>query len=640
MHNGVRFFSFQHCLGHPVHTLPEAFQATRSVRPEAVALRVPGGREYTWRDYGREVRRIAEGFTALGVRSGGTIGIMLTNRPEFHLVDTAALHVGATPFSIYNTLPPAQIGYVCANAGNRIMITEQQFLPRLLQVGIAFDHIVCVDGLSPGVMSLAQLVSTSAPGFDFEATWRAVRPDDLATITYTSGTTGPPKGVELTHSNILAQLVGLGEHLPADHDDRIVSYLPAAHIADRITAHYAGIVRGIQVTSVADPHLMAAALPEVRPTVLFGVPRVWQKAEAAIESRIEAEPRRAKKALATWAFAIGRRAADAETRDMPWYRRPLIRHRLAETLVLSRVRRHMGLDRIRFAASGAAPISADVLAYFAGLGIRVTQVWGLSEAAGVSTTTTLDDPAFGSVGRPIHGAEIALAADGEIMVRGPMVMRGYHRDPEATRRAFRAGNWLATGDLGATDATGNLRVIGRKSEMIINDTGKNIAPAAVENAVKAASFLIGHVMAIGEGRPYLTALITLDPDAIAADAAVAGVLAADIDILVTRPRIRERVLDAVRDGNATVSRPEQIKRFILLDHTWTQGDEEITPKMSLRRYVVERNYAAAIESLYANPVEPGVTEVLPPPLPLDEGGVRRRRRRLPALHPPPADRRG
>ncbi|MET8650448.1 AMP-dependent synthetase/ligase [Nocardia aurea] len=628
MRGRERFFAFQHSLGYPVYTLPEAFQATQSVRPEAIALRVSGCKEYSWREYAREVRRITAGLAALDIRFGDTVGIMLTNRPEFHLVDTAALHVGATPFSIYNTLPPAQIAYICANAGNRIMITEQQFLPRLLQSGVAFDHIICVDGLSPGVMSLAQLVSMSAPDFDFEARWREVRPDDLATISYTSGTTGPPKGVELTHGNILAQLVGLGEHLPADHGDRIVSYLPAAHIADRITAHYAGMVRGIQVTSVADPHLMAAVLPEVRPTVLFGVPRVWQKARAAIESRIDAEPGHARKALAVWAFEIGRRAADAETRRLPRYRRLPVRRRIADALVLSRVRRQLGMDSIRFAASGAAPVSADLLAYFAGLGIRLTQVWGLSEAAGVSTTTTLDDPAFGSVGRPVHGTEIALAADGEIMVRGPMVMLGYHRDPETTARAFRAGNWLATGDLGTVDAAGNLFVVGRKSEMIINDAGKNIAPSAIENAIKAASFLIGHVMVIGEARPYLTALITLDPDAIAADAAAAGVLAADIDILVHRPGIREKVVAAVRDGNATVSRPEQVKRFILLDHAWTPGDEELTPKMSLRRYVVERNYAAAIESLYANPLAPGVVDVaVRQSMPSPPRRVRRHKRR-------------
>ncbi|WP_319943025.1 AMP-dependent synthetase/ligase [Nocardia aurantia] len=596
-------------------TLPEAFRATVSMRPDAIALSDQAGDiVVSWAEYDDEVRRLAAGLAALLREWGETIGLLLTNRIEFHLVDTAALHLGATPFSIYATLPAARIADICANAGNRILVTERRFLDVVRDTGIAFAHVICVDGPAAGTLDLADVMRNPLPRFDFDATWRQVRPEDLATIVYTSGTTGAPKGVELTHANILAQLAGLAEELPTGGTDRIISYLPAAHIADRVTAHYANIARGMRVVPIADPHRFAEALVAVRPTVVFGVPRVWHKAQAAIEGAVATDPRRARRRLARWALGVGVRTARAERGSGCG---PLLRlhHRIAEALVLGRIRRRIGLDAVRFAASGAAPISAEVLEFFHGLGIRLTEVWGLSEAAGVSTSTTVTDPALGSVGKVVPGTELALAADGEILLRGPMVMRGYHRDRERTAAAFTPGGWLLTGDLGRLDSEGNLRIIGRKSEMIINDSGKNIAPALIENAVRAASFLIGSVVVVGEGRPYLVALITLDGDAIGSDARTQGVIAADVADLVHRAGIRDRIVAAVRAANATVSRPEQIKRFVLLDHLWLPGDDELTPKMSVRRAVVERNYAAVIEDLYADVptgdfLEPTVTQQL------------------------------
>ncbi|WP_054813167.1 AMP-dependent synthetase/ligase [Nocardia arizonensis] len=607
------FVSFRHSSGVLVRTLPEAFQATAARHPDAIALRgFDTDRTYTWRQYATAVERIAAGLATLALHPGDTVGLLLTNRPEFHLVDTAALHLGTVPFSIYNTLPPEQVAYICTNAANRVIVTERQFLPLIRRTGLQFAHIVCVDGPAPGTLSLDHLMKLRTRGFDFHTVHHRVRPDDLATLTYTSGTTGAPKGVELTHSNILAQLVGLGDHLPADHTDRIVSYLPAAHIADRITAHYANLVRGIQVISLADPHRMADALVRVHPTVVFGVPRVWQKTHAAIATAVESAPPSATARLGRWALRVADERAGTEMAGQRPATALRLRHRVADLLVLSRIRRRIGLDELRFAASGAAPIPVRTLRFFHGLGIPLTEVWGLSEAAGVSTTTTNPNPALGSVGKPIRGAEVELAADGEILVRGPMVMRGYHNDPRRTESAFGNSDWLHTGDLGTVDRDGNLRIIGRKSEMLINDSGKNIAPGAIENAIKATSFLIGHVMAVGDTRAYLTALITLDIAAIAADAEANGVVAADVALLAARPRIRELVAEAVRAGNATVSRPEQIKRFTILDHVWEPGDPELTPKMSLRRTVITRRYAGLIDALYADPPGPDVVELASP----------------------------
>lgn len=369
------------------------------------------------------------------------------------------------------------------------------------------------------------------------------------------------------------------------------------------------MARGVQVTSVADPRDLGPALADTRPTVLFGVPNVWQKMQTSLESAVDAEPRRVRRATARWALDVGRRTARAELNGSgrgPWVRS---RHRLATTIVLAPLRRRLGLDRVRFAASGAAPIPAEVLEYFHGLGIRVTEVWGLSEAAGVSTTTTVSEPALGTVGKPLPAVEIKLARDGEVLVRGPMVMSGYRNDPEATGRVLDSGGWLATGDLGEIDERGNLRIIGRRSDMIINSAGKNIAPANIESTVRAASFLIGHVMVIGDRLPYVTALITLDAEAIAADAEAAGFTAADIDVLATRPSIRHRVTEAVRTGNAAVSRPEQIKRFVILDHPWSVETGELTPKSTLRRAAITTNYADLIESLYSDRPDTSVIDL-------------------------------
>ncbi|MGN2638401.1 AMP-dependent synthetase/ligase [Nocardia takedensis] len=596
-----------------MRTLPEAFQATRAAWPDAAALvDFDTGDSYTWEQYGLAVERIAQGMAALAVSAGDCVGLLLANRPEFHLVDTAALHLGAAPFSIYTTLPPEEMRFICDNAEVVVLVTERRFMPLVRRIGLGAVRVICVDGAEPGAMSLEQLMRLRKRGFDFERSWQGVHPGDLATITYTSGTTGPPKGVELTHSNVLAQLAGLEEQLPVDFQDSIVSYLPAAHIADRVTAHYGGLVHGLRVTSVSDPHRVGEALARVRPTVVFGVPRVWQKARAAILDELEAATPSVKARIARWALDVAAARAHRELRSRKVGYALRVRHRLAEALVLRRLRLRMGLDRVRFAATGAAPISLEILQFFYGLGVPITEVWGLTEATGVSTTTTLPHPAMGTVGKPLRGVELRLAPDGEIQVRGSMVMRGYHRDAHRTQLAADVNGWLQTGDIGHFDRAGNLHVVGRKSEMIINDTGKNIAPAKVENAVIAASFLIGQVMVVGEGRPYLAALITLDTEAIAADATANGVTAAEVDLLVTRPGIRAKITEAVIRGNATVSRPEQIRRFVLLDHTWEPGGPEVTPKMSLRRNVIARRYAPMIDSLYSDSPGPEVIELRDP----------------------------
>lgn len=600
--------SFPHSTGNAVRTLPEAFQHTVGVRPGGVALRTPGGiQEITWREYGERVERIAAGLAGLGVGHGDTVGIMLSNRPEFHLVDTAALHIGAIPFSIYNTSSPEQIEYLFGNAENRVVVTEKAFLDRVRQSGADLSQIVVVDGPSTGAITLEDLEASPASDFDFAASWRAVTPDDVATLIYTSGTTGPPKGVEITHRNMIAQLLGVKHVLDVGFDDRVASYLPAAHIADRVSSHALNMVRGIQITCVADPREIAAALPDTRPTVFFGVPRVWQKIKAGIEAKLAEESSPVKRNLAGWAIGVGLASAK---KDLAGEGRGIAlsaQHAVADALVLSKLRHALGLEQVKFAGSGAAAIPAEVLEYFLGLGITVLEVWGMSETTGVSTTTTHADLKIGTVGKAVNGVELKLADDGELLVRGAVVMRGYRKQPDKTAETIDADGWLTTGDIATIDADGNVSIVDRKKELIISEAGKNMSPTNIENAMKASSSFISQAVAIGEARPYVTALIALDPDAAAVRAKALGIPDADPATLAKRDEIRKEITEAVRAGNKKLSQVEQIKRFVITGHYWEPGGEELTPTMKLRRKPIADRYATEIVDLYAD--KPGAAVV-------------------------------
>ncbi|MFD3427066.1 AMP-dependent synthetase/ligase [Nocardia fluminea] len=591
---------FAHASGVTVHTVPAAFQQTAALRPDQIALRTVGGtQEITWAEYATRVRALAAGLAKLGVGHGDAVGIMLTNRPEFNLIDTAALHLGAIPFSVYNTSSTEQIAHVFANAGNKVVITEQAFLDTIRASGAAIEHTVIVDGTAEGTVTLAELESDPAPDFDFDAAWQAVQPGDLATLIYTSGTTGPSKGVELTQSNVIAQVVGLvSGPLPVGFDDRAVSYLPAAHVADRISAHAMSLLTGIQITTVTDPREIAAALPDARPTVFFGVPRVWQKIKAGIENKLAVEPSPVKKALANWAIGVGVAQARAKLAG----KSSLVlgvQHKIADTLVLSKLREALGFAELKVAASGAAPVPPETLEYFLGLGFAVSEVWGMSETAGVGTYTEIDKPRPGSVGRVMDGVELRLDADGEVLIRGPIITPGYRNMPDKTAEAIDEEGWLHTGDIGTLDADGYLRIVDRKKELIISEAGKNIAPSNIENAMKAASSMIGQAVAIGEARAYITALIMLDPDVAALRAKDFGATDATHAELARRQEIVDEVREAVLAGNRKLSRVEQIKRFVIVENLWEPGGDELTPKMSLKRTPISNKYAETIEQLYA-----------------------------------------
>ncbi|KAF0968244.1 MULTISPECIES: AMP-dependent synthetase/ligase [Gordonia] len=592
--------TFPHETGVDVSTVPAAFQQTVTVRPDAVAIRTAGGgRQITWAQYASGVEAIAGGLAALGIGHGDTIGLMLTNRPEFHLVDTAAVHLGAVPFSIYNTSSSDQIEYLFGNAENSVVITEQKFLPVITSANTAVERIIVVDGVAADAISLDDVARTPPPdGFDFTASWRAVEPEDLATLIYTSGTTGPPKGVEITHRNIVAEMAALVEKVDVGFDDRSISYLPAAHIADRVSSHAANIMRGMQLTTVSDPREIGAALPEVHPTFIFGVPRVWQKIRAGVEAKVAEESSPVKRVLAGWAFGVGAAGVQAQIDGKGLGVLARAQRGLADRLVLHKVRAALGLDQIKFAGSGAAAIPPEVLKFFLGLGIPILEVWGMSETTGVSTMTTPDNLKIGTVGPPIRGMEVRLADDGELFVRGPVVMRGYRGQPEKTAEAIDADGWLSTGDIAKIDDDGNVIIIDRKKELIINESGKNMSPTNIENAMKAASSLISQVAAIGDAKPYVSALVVLDPEVVAARAEKLNLPDADLTELSVHPEVVDEVSTAIRTANKRLSRVEQVKRFTIVPVTWDPGGDELTPTMKLRRAPIATKYAAEIGALY------------------------------------------
>jgi long-chain acyl-CoA synthetase len=556
-------------------TVAEAFQVTANAHPDRCALRTKGDEfSITWREYADKVRATAAGLAGLGLERGGTMAIMLTNRPEFHWFDAAAMHLGATPFSLYNTYTAEQIQYQVDDAEARIVVTERAFAERVGELS-GVEHVIVVDDEGTGPVE-----SHSSQSFDFDAAWKAVQPDDLLTLIYTSGTTGPPKGVQLTHSNIVSGINGFDQVIEFPDEGRVVSWLPMAHIAERACSHYLPMFVGFSTTCCPDPRQVVAYLPEVRPSWFFAVPRIWEKLKAAIEAGIEAEPDAAKKQATEWALDVGLRKVRGEDVGDE--------HEKADELVLSKIRGRLGLDEVESVNVGAAPTPPEVIEFFHALGIPLAELWGMSETSGYGTCNPPDRIKIGTVGPPSPGAEIKLADDGEVLIRGPFVMTGYRNQPDKTRETLDEDGWLHTGDIGEFDDDGYLKLVDRKKELIISAGGKNMSPANIEAKLKASSPVIGQAIAIGDAKPYNVALITLDPDVAPAFEQQHG---------------REAVLAEVERGieaaNEQLARVEQIKRFKLLDTDWQPGGDELTPTMKLKRKPIHEKYAGEIEELYA-----------------------------------------
>jgi long-subunit acyl-CoA synthetase (AMP-forming) len=525
-------------------TMCGALRVTIAANRERVALRSPDDAvSLTFADLEPTLAATASILHEMGLRRGDALGLMLRNRVEFHVIDAAAMLLGATPYSLYQTSPAEQIAFVMGDAGNRLVVTEPMFEAVVREAAGDAVRVVGLDELAGG-----------DPGFDLDAHADAVGPEDLLTLIYTSGTTGPPKGVEITHANMVAELRGMHDAVPLEGGGRQVSFLPSAHIADRWTSHYSALMTYANaLTPVPDATQLMSVLAQVRPTVFGSVPRVWEKMRAALEA------------------AAGPQLADAAR---------------ADPAVGAAVRAKLGLDQVQWMCCGAAPAPVELLEFFDALGLPICEVWGMSETSCIVTTNRPGRTRYGSVGLPLDGMEVRIAEDGELLVRGPLVMAGYRGRDDLTAEAVDADGWLHTGDVARIDDDGYVWIVDRKKELIINSAGKNMSPANIEMRLKGAGPLIGQACVFGDRRPYNVAVLVLDPDT------AAGLDPAD-------PSVVARVQAEVDEANSHLSRVEQIKRFRVLATEWLPGGEELTPTMKLKRRGIAAKYEAEVEALYA-----------------------------------------
>jgi len=565
----------------------------------------------TWRQTREQAFALAAGFIALGLRPGERVALMMPNRVEHVLADFGAVHAGGVPVTFYATLAADQVGYMAANCGARIAVLDGaaelarwqpvlDSLPGLKKI-IVRDAAACPAGdryLSwPDFTALGAARLAAAPD---EVTGRVagIRPSDPATLLYTSGTTGIPKGVVITHASILYELVTATDSGNARPHVRWVSYLPLAHIAERMFTLYLAAYNGGHTYFCHNAATeLVASIGEVKPTAFFGVPRVWEKIQAGIQALLAAEQDEGKRAAVAAAMDTGLRYVRSCQFGQHTPDELAAEFARAEETVLRPIRSLLGLGDAEIVVSAAAPLPPEVGAFFAGLGMRILDVYGMTETTGAFTTNTLAAFKLGTVGQPVPGMEVRIADDGEILVRGPLNSPGYLNLPEQTADLIDPAGWLHTGDIGSLDADGFLSVVDRKKELIITSGGENLSPAAIENLLVAHP-LIGQALAFGDRRPYVVALLTLDGDVAPAWARARGIEAGSLAALAGHPAVLAAAGEAVAAANARLARVQQVKKWRLLPVEWTAESEELTPTLKLKRRIVHAKYADIIDALY------------------------------------------
>ncbi len=543
-----------------------------------------------WRTYGDEVRKAAASLLALGVVPGERIAILASNRSEWTIIDMAAMTVGAVPVGIYTTSAPQQVEYILRDSGAAILVVENN--GQYARVGERrascpnLRHVIMMEGGddADGVLTWAAFVERGkAQGArtDVDRSRARLRHEDMASLVYTSGTTGAPKAVVLTHGNLVAiTKMGLQALTERRANDRVLSYLPLAHVAERGISLLGPSMAGYSSYFCRDMVDLPRHLSEVRPTIFLGVPRLWEKIMHAILEKTR-QASTVRRILATWALSTSNEARGAPA---------ILARAAAERLVLRRVRRSLGLERAHTVVTGAAPVSVEMLEFFARLGIEIRQVYGLSECGGPATFNRPGEGRRGTVGRPFDGVEVDISTAGEILIRGPHVFAGYLNEDEATRSVMQDG-WLRSGDLGRIDEDGFLTITGRMKDVIITGGGKNIAPAAIERRLAKHRYVSDAVI-VGDGRRFLTALLTLaesTPDEVSTAAGSAA---------FHEPGDRGLLERHVRDVNDSLSRAEQIKRFTVLPTCFSTEGGELTPTRKLRRTFICEKYASEIEHMY------------------------------------------
>jgi long-chain acyl-CoA synthetase len=576
--------------------------AKRFASAPAYHVKVDGEwRPTSWQTYADEVKAAGKSLMALGLGPGGSVSILGFNRPEWVIMDVAAMAVGGTSTGVYTTCSAEEVQYIVDHAESKVVLIENQHqwqkiraqrdrLPRL-------ETVVAMKGAEigePGVLSWEEFMARGAgvSDADFFARLHALDPKGLATLIYTSGTTGPPKGVMLTHDNLFWTATALNQLVESVPNDALLSYLPLSHIAEQMLSIHGPIVTGAAIYYAESLDKIAENLREVQPTLLFGVPRIWEKFHSGVAEKL-AQATGFKKSLIDWVRRVSARKTELDNRGA---RVPLVlalQYKLADRLVLSKLRPALGLGRARLCISGAAPIAKEVLEFFASLGVVVLEVYGQSEDTGPTTINVPGKTRLGSVGGMIQGIEVKIADDGEILVRGRNVFAGYYKEPQATSETLVDG-WLHSGDLGEFDRDGFLTITGRKKDIIITAGGKNIAPKNIEAALKN-SRLIAEAVVIGDRRKFLTALIALDEEATANFLNEHG---GGDGPPHENELVRKAIQAAVDEVNRSLAQAETIKKFTILSRNLTIEHGELTPTLKVKRKMVTQNFAQQIEAMY------------------------------------------
>jgi long-chain acyl-CoA synthetase len=603
----------------PGSTIPDArtvvhrFRQRVETQPERPALRHHAAGAWhplNWGEYGSAVDETAAGLIGLGIEHGDRVGLLSGNRPEWHIADLAILSVGGVTVPVYPTSSSSQAAYVLGDSGARVCFVDSaEQLAKVLLHREDLPALELVIGLAsfPGLdrdsvmIDLARLRRDGRTQLDAEPPSVADRvaglsPDDLATLVYTSGTTGPPKGTVLTHGNLEWTISAVESMVGLSTDDRLLSYLPLSHIAERIVSHVGQIVSGGETWFAQSLATVPEDLRACRPTIFFAVPRVWQKFHDAILDQIAAKPKPVRSVIERY-LALGLASVAESEGGRPMAPKQRRLYDMLDRTIGAQLRRKVGLDRARMVVSSAAPIHPDLVRWFHALGVPIAEVWGQTEDCGPATVNPPDAIRIGTIGVAVPGLEVRTADDGELMVRGGSVCAGYYGKPEATAELIDTDGWMSTGDLGSIDADGYVTITGRKKDLIINAAGKNISPSEIESRL-AMEPLIGQAVVVGDGRKYLVALLTLDPDD-AADWAEEHGAFADISVLINDPLLRADIDAAVERVNREHAPVEQLKQWRLLHEPFTVEGGELTPTMKVKRAVVIEQNLDLVEEMYA-----------------------------------------
>ena len=577
-----------------------------SERGEDVALRHPVDERFesiTYRELGERARAIALGLIAMGIEAGDVVAILGSTRAEWTLCEAGALCAGAVVAPIYHTNSPEECRHVLAHSEARLLFCEDAAqVAKVARIAAAcprLEHVIVIEGDAPGAMPMEQLraAGRSVDAEEVERRVRAVEPGDVATLVYTSGTTGPPKGCMLTHANFLSATAMYRGQLELDDIQPVIyMFLPLAHVLARIAQMVVIDVGGTLVYWRGQAKRILEEVVEAEPTHFVAVPRIYEKMHTGVISAVESRGPHAR-LLFAWALEVGRRARTAERAGKTLGPLSAARLRVADGIGLAKVRALFG-PRLQFALVGAAPIDHELLEFFDACGVLVLEGYGMTESCATATLNPPKAPRFGTVGRALPDSEVMVTEENEVLLRGPQVFAGYHRDPEATAATF-ADGWLQTGDNGSLSPEGYLALTGRKKDLIITSSGKNIAPVNIENALRETRW-IAEAVVHGDRRPYLVCLITLDPDEAPRLAEQLGI-PAERASMARDERVHALLQADIDTANARFARIEQVKRFNVLDHDLTQAAGELTPTLKVKRAVVYERYADFFDALYAEP---------------------------------------